>query len=137
MIQIWHSIALIFVGWLLGLLGPTVIEAIRKRYQRHDIAKAILTELSGILYPLATTVYLVKQRAGLVDKELLEWLLSICENYQGMYADDRVPQSIDSQLKLDNNQLKALNEKTKGDGTKALTLRKINTPFIDLNINII
>ena len=96
---------------------------------------AIQTELNGILYPLATTEYLVKQRAGLVDREFLEWLLPICKNYQGMYADERVPKSIESQLKINSNQLKELNEKTKSDGTKALTLRKIKTPFIDLNIH--
>lgn len=129
-----ETIALIFVGWLLGLLGPIIIDAIRKRYQKEDIRTAIISELKEIQYRLACSVYLINRRFGTIDNQLLSWTSQILKSYSGAYSDGLALEALERQLKLSDEQLASLGEIMRPDGSQALTLRKYTTPFLDFHI---
>ena len=100
-----EAIALIFVGWLLGLFGTIIIDAIRKRYQKEDIRTAIISELKEIQYRLACSVYLLNRRFGTINKQLLSWTSQILKSYSGAYSDGLVLEALERQLKLSDEQL--------------------------------
>ncbi|MFH1901633.1 MAG: hypothetical protein ABIK26_05215 [Candidatus Omnitrophota bacterium] len=129
-----EAIALIFVGWLLGLFGTIIIDAIRKRYQKEDIRTAIISELKEIQYRLACSVYLLNRRFGTINKQLLSWTSQILKSYSGAYSDGLVLEALERQLKLSDEQLESLEEIMKPDKSKAITLRKYTTPFLDFRI---
>lgn len=128
------ELSLIVFGWLLGLLGPAIVDAIKKRYQRKDIKAAIDSELSETQYRLAASVYVIRGRYGAVDKALIDWILSIFRRYSGAYATGQLLSALERQSELTEEQLTALGEYQKSDGTKALSLRVYTTPFIDAHI---
>ena len=54
-----EKIALILLGWLLGLLGPAVIDAIRRGRENRQAAHAIHAELREVAYKLALACHYV------------------------------------------------------------------------------
>ncbi len=134
LLLMWEKIALIFIGWLFGLLGPTIIDVIKKQGQKREIQAGIKSELIGIQYLLASAVYSINNRFGTLDKNLLSWALHIFKKYDGVYADSRLLEAIKSQLTLNEEQLAALGKTMKSGESRALILRKHATPFLDYHI---
>ncbi len=130
-----EELSLILFGWLLGLLGPSIIDAVRKRTLKSEIRNGIKSELAELQYRLAGSFYLIKLRYGELDKNLLTWVLAIMKNYKGVYATDRILQSLESNLELSDEQLAALGQIQKSDGSNAITVRKYLTPFLDAHIS--
>lgn len=129
-----ESLSLVFFGWLLGLFGPSIVDAIKKRSLRQEIRFAIESELGEVQYRLTASVYIINLRYGALDKKLLGCVLPIMKKYKGVYATDRLLKSLESNLELNDEQLAALGEIQKSDGSQALTLRKFSTPFLDTHI---
>ena len=69
-----EKIALLFVGWLLGLLGPIVVDGIRQRRENTLGRGAILTELNELAAMLSLAAYTVRSDLGTVDRAFLEWI---------------------------------------------------------------
>ena len=65
------KLAFLAFGWLLGLLGPIIVDSIKRRRENTLGRAAILTELTGIL---ATAAYGARMKLGTVDCAFLEWL---------------------------------------------------------------
>lgn len=130
-----ESLSLILFGWLLGLLGPSIVDAIKKRAMRHEIRKGIESELADLQYRLAASVYKVNLRYGDLNKDLLSWILPIMKRYNGVYPTDRLLESLESKLELSDEQLSALGDIQKSDGSKVITFRKYLTPFLDSHIS--
>ena len=129
------ELGLIVFGWLLGLLGPGIVDAIKKRYQRNEVKAAIDSELSEIQYRLAGSAYVIRLRYGTVDQSFLAWIMTIFKKYSGVYASEQLLDGLERQCKLTEEQLAAFGEYQKSDGTRALTLRKYSTPFLDSHIS--
>lgn len=129
-----EKLLFILFGWLLGLLAPAISERIKRRYQREEIRAAIEVELYEIRYRLAGSVYVINQRHGTIDKDVLRWILPIFKGYKGAYASPRLLKVLDSHLNLSDEQLYAIGEHFKSDGTHALTFRHFSTPFLDTHI---
>jgi len=129
-----EKVALIFFGWLLGLLSPIIVDAIKTRYKKEEFRKAIISELKEIQYRLSCNVFLLNRRFGTIDKQLLLWTSKIFKSYTGIYAETRSLETLERQLKLSNEELENLSEVIKPDKRQALTLRKFATPFLDSHI---
>ncbi len=69
-----QKVALLFVGWLLGLLGPVIVEAIRRRRENALGRQAMLGELNELGSVLATAAYGVRMSLGTAERSFLEWL---------------------------------------------------------------
>ena len=62
------------------------------------------------------------------------WVLPVFKTYQGAYATDPLLRSLESMMNLSEEQLAALSETQKTDGSRSLTLRKHSTPLLDAHI---
>jgi hypothetical protein len=130
----FDTIALIFVGWLLGILGQPIIDAVRKGYLKRDIKISIISELKEIQYRLVCNVYLINRRFGTIDKQLINWSFKILKEYKGAYSEIQVLEALERQQNLNEKQLASLGEIMKPDKSQAITLRKFSTPFLDYHI---
>jgi hypothetical protein len=74
MADLAEKIALLFVGWLLGLLAPIVVDGIRRRRENTLGRAAIVTELNELAATLSLAAYSVRSDLGTVDRAFLEWI---------------------------------------------------------------
>lgn len=73
------KLVILFIGWLLGLLGPAIVDAIRRERENKLGRTAILSELRHVGSVLAIATYAVRSKEGTVDRAHLEWLKSHLE----------------------------------------------------------
>ena len=79
--DLFEKIALLFVGWLLGLLGPIIVESIKRKREDTLGRVAILSELKDLATTLALAAYGVHLRQGTFDRTFLEWLKADLEQH--------------------------------------------------------
>lgn len=131
LIPVWNAVLLVFLGGLIGVLGPVITEGIKTRRRNTTIRKAIITELNEARFRLASVVYIVESRFGTRDRKLLEWVLPSLENYKGANPSARLVELIRKQLELDDNQLAALAQYAKAEPEGALSVKKHRVPYIE------
>jgi hypothetical protein len=69
------------LGWLLGILSPVIVEAIKRRRENRLGRQAIVAELSELGSVLATAAYGALRNQGKADRAFLEWLKADLERY--------------------------------------------------------
>lgn len=69
-----EKILLLLLGWLLGLLSPIIVDAVRSRREAKRGRIAILAELREISKVLAFATYRAKVAAGTLDRDFLQWM---------------------------------------------------------------
>lgn len=74
-----EKLVILFIGWLLGLLGPAIVDGIRRKRENKLGRTAILSELRDVGSVLAIATYAVRSKEGNVDRAHLEWLKSYLE----------------------------------------------------------
>lgn len=122
----------IFLGWLLGLLSPAVVEAIKKRHRNREIREAILSELIEARYRLAISAYALESRYVRHDRKLLEWFLPIAEGYRGPNPSTAIVNSVRNQLNtLSDAQFEELSRRTKAEEGGASTVKKFKVPYLE------
>src|SRR2546428_7651163 len=101
----YEKIVLIIVGWLLGLLGPAIVDSIRKRREAREAKTAIWTELQELQFRLVSTVSQLEMRYGNANKEFLAWLKSVLEKYRGINSTEVMLKTIESSESLTEEEL--------------------------------
>ena len=125
----------LLVGWLMGLLSPLIVDAIRRRRDRKEIKHALITELQELQFHLASGVYLITQKLGKCDRKFFEWFLPIVEHYEGPFISDQRIEYVKAALKLTDEQLAADAERSKNENlNKGMGLKKYDTPVLVANI---
>jgi hypothetical protein len=74
MSDIWEKLIILVIGWLLGLLGPAIVDGIRRKRENKLGREAIRGELHDLAGTLAVAVYMVRLREGILDREMMHWL---------------------------------------------------------------
>src|SRR3990170_5337161 len=92
----WEKILFLFLGWLLGLLSPIVVDAIRRRREIKEVKNALLSELGDLQFRLANTVWLTSIRAGQYNRSFLDWFKPIIERNRYLHKLDRVIKQTES-----------------------------------------
>lgn len=133
-LTVWNSILLVFLGWLLGLLGPVIVDAIRRRYRNTEIRKAVLSELSEARFRLAAIVYVLEVRFGTYNRQLLEWLLPLLEDYRGPNPNKQIAALMRKQLACSDAQLAEIAQAQKADPEGGLAVKKYRLPYIDSRV---
>ena len=85
------TILTILLGWLLGLLTPVISDRIHRPYRRRDIVQAVVDEMLGLQYTLATVAHLIRVRNANVTNAFLDQILPIVEGYEGPDRSDDIP----------------------------------------------
>lgn len=69
-----EKVLLIILGWLLGLLSPAIVVAIKTRRENQLGRVAIRSELRDVAHKIALAAHAIHMRNGTVNRAHLEWL---------------------------------------------------------------
>ena len=73
----------LILGWLLGLLSPSIANRISRSYSKKELLNGIKTEMKECQFRALLVANMLGSRYGKFDKEYLNWCLPYLENYQG------------------------------------------------------
>jgi hypothetical protein len=104
------GIALLLLGWVLGLIGPLIVDTFKSSRHKREIAAALRVELEDLQYRLAAASYLLISHYGNLDKTFLTWFQPIVERQdpngatltlikQWMVLDDSTLSQVTAQLR--------------------------------------
>lgn len=130
----WEKVLFLFLGWLLGMLSPIVVDAIRRRREVKEVKKALLTELSDLQSRLANTVWLMSIRTGQYNRSFLEWFKPIIERNRYLHKLDNVLKSTTSHLEMSDEQLAVVAAHLSASEKKGLGLKTHHAPLLDSKV---
>ncbi len=131
------SIIFLLLGWLLALLSPIVVDAIRKRRRVGQATVTIRTELTEVRLKLVSTAFLIVNRAGTLDRRFLEWMQPIHENYSGPHRNKGISEMLNRFLASSDEELATMADiNMKKHSLRGLTVKKIQTPFLDTQLGL-
>jgi hypothetical protein len=131
-----QKILLIAFGWLLGLLGPVVTDAVKRRRERKRVQATLLLELNELAFQLALTVFIRAARAVKLDRALLTWMLEAMTRHTGAPPTGPLPDAINKLL----TQSDAVISRDTSIGYELgfrhhLLLQKTNAPLLDSRLS--
>ena len=130
-----ETVLFVFLGWLLGILSPIIVDAIRKKQDIRDVRAALETEVHELQYRLACVAYFIEKRFGDVNRKFLEWLRPILVSYRGLNPSADILKFIETQLALTDDQIKALALHSKAAPEGGISLKKYQVPLLDSKIS--
>ena len=119
------------LGFALGLVGPLIVDHIKRKRENEEAREALRVELMELRYRLATVAHSMHMRAGTVTREHLLWLRPILVSYTGLNPVDNFIKLIDQNLQLSDEQLVAASEAYKSPPEKVAALKKYAAPLLD------
>ena len=126
-----EKIALILLGWLLGLLGPAVVDAIRRKRENRQAAHAIHAELREVAYKLALACHYIFVHQGKVDRRRLEWVKGVAERYAGANDPKALTENFRKQLAWSDDEIKATSRAVAERRRPSIVLQKYAVPLLD------
>jgi hypothetical protein len=125
---------LVFFGWVLGLLGPTIIDINRKMRDALEIKGALKTELIELQYRLAISAYIIDAQYGDLNKDFLLTTKKLLDRYEGINKKDSINKLINDLCNLDDKSLKAYSDRQSVPPEKGISLKKWSVPLLDSKI---
>lgn len=98
--ELGTTVGLLVIGWLLGLLGPNIVNKITKGYQRKAIQKAMFSDLYELRAKMAVISYRIRLIKKINDFDRFNLLLSLTSEYKGFNQDNKLKEFIDSEIQL-------------------------------------
>ena len=132
-----EQITLILFGWLLGLLSPVIVDKISSEYSKKEFFKATCTELHDLQYRVVILCFMLGQRYGTVDREFLEWIKPILENYKGNEASESVVKVVNSMLIAEENDFNVMVQHMRAKPNVGLGLKLFSASFLETNLALV
>jgi hypothetical protein len=129
-----NELLYLLLGWLLGLLGPRLVDSIKAHYDRKALAVAIKSEAEDLQYRLASASFLIARRDGGVTKEYLAWIKPKLEAYSGNEPSEPVRKLIGMLLEVPEEQRLALVEKMRPEPGVGLSLKNYSASLIESSL---
>ena len=131
----FDKLAFLALGWLLGLLGPVIVDAIKRRRENTLGRAAILNELTELVGVLAIAAYGARMRLGTADRAFLEWLKVTLEQYATTPRLQEFIPRLRTQLSWTDDQLRAVAQHTSADDGKGTMLQHYPVPLLDARVS--
>lgn len=129
------KLAFLALGWLLGLLGPVIVDGIKRRRENTLGRAAILTELTELTGILSTAAYGARMRLGTADRKFLEWLkITLEQNATTPELQEFIPR-LRTQLSWTDDQLSAVAQHMSADEGKRTMLQHYPVPLLDSRVS--
>lgn len=131
----FEKLAFLALGWLLGLLSPIIVDAIKRRRENAQGRDALLSELREVGCLLAAAAYGVHMHRGTVDRAFLEWIKTdferhaVSEQFQAFIPNVRQQLAWDDEILSKGAKLLAGKQ---GVGTE---LQKYPVPLLDARVS--
>ena len=129
------KLSFLALGWLLGLLGPVIVDGIKRRRENVLGRAAILSELTELAGVLATASYGARMRLGTVDRKFLEWLKTNLEQYATTPKLQEFIPRLRTQLSWTDDQLHAVAQHMSADDGKGTMLQHYPVPLLDARVS--
>lgn len=129
------KLAFLTLGWLLGLLGPVIVDAIKRKRENALGRAAILSELTELAGVLSTAAYGARMRLGTVDRQFLEWLKSALEQCATTPKFQEFIPRLRAQLSWTDDQLRAVAQHMSADDGKGTVLQYYPIPLLDARVS--
>ena len=130
-----EPVALIMVGWLFGLLGPAIVDAIKQEKEHKRGRIAIITELEEFATTIATAAYRVKMSHGTMDREFLTKMKSVIDEYPQSASVAPLREGVETFLGLDDVALSALAQHGANPPQVGLALQHYPVPLLDSRVS--
>lgn len=124
----------IILGWLFGLLSPTIISKIGEPYRKRRLFKAISSELNDLKFRAALANFRLVKGYGQINSEYLEWLRSHIEDYKGNEPTEATLGLVSKLLECDDNQLESLGTELQENEGVGVSLKTYNVSFLNSHI---
>jgi hypothetical protein len=124
----------VVLGWLLGLLGPRIIDSIKDHYDRRKLAIAIRSEAQTLQYRVAISGFHVAQKFGEVSKEYLNWLHPKLVQYQGNEPSAAILKHVEYLINAPDEQVQTLIEHLRAEKNGALSLKRFSCSLVDSSL---
>lgn len=122
-----------FLSWLLGLLTPQIVDAVRRRYDRTRIASALTSELGEAAERLAVFAYYVWAQHGELTVSRLEWAAGILERAEYHPRHRRIAKGLRRIIASGPDYLQALNHRNASDhfgNSRRIAVRRVTAPYL-------
>ena len=129
------KLAFLALGWLLGLLGPVIVDGIKRRRENTLGRAAILTELTELAGILSTAAYGARMRLGTADRQFLEWLKITLEQYATTPKLQEFIPRLRTQLSWTDDQLRAVAQHMSADEGRGTMLQHYPVPLLDSRVS--
>lgn len=129
------DIKAIFLGWLLGVLSPLIVQAIKDKKQSKSVRNGIIIELKEFKLRMLQLVYLFKLEYGTMDRTTLIWLNDQLESYSGVNYDEAIKNAISLMLNLNDEELKEHLLLKSNTSSKAHSVKTHQLPYIESKLN--
>jgi hypothetical protein len=130
------DVFILLLGWLFGMLSPSIVKQIEKKYTKKELHKGICSELNELRYILIHSCSVVGEKAGKFDKEFLDWFLQLSQFYQNRPLDSSVIPVLKKLIDSKNAEedIATYVKIGRANSTTGLSLKKIAITFTDLNV---
>jgi len=129
------KIVFLLLGWLLGLVGPIVVDGIRRKRENALGRAAILTELTELAVTLSTAAYGVRMSLGTVDRQFLESLKIFLEQHEVTTQQQKFVSHLRTQLSWTDEELKKVARYMSADEGKGSMLQYYPVPLLDARVS--
>jgi len=134
--SILRDVALLLVGWALGILSSPITDALRRQSAKHRLTRALRTELRSLQDTLAWVVIQVDKRRGVLTHSLLEALMGTLQSSGHVPGQGKAIKAIDGLLQLDELAPAGTPPPDPAPASRApLSLRVFGVPFLDTHIH--
>lgn len=133
--ETFDKLAFLFLGWLLGLLAPIIVETI-KRHKENSLGRgAIKTELSSLKVKLAICFYTIEEHQGTITRESLKWVIKHLNSVSDDADALKFSSVLETLLQTPDDQLSQYYLSMKAPVGKSLSLQKYGTPLLDSRVS--
>jgi hypothetical protein len=130
-----EKLLLLAFGWLLGILSPSVVEAIKRRKENSLVKVALAAELREVSYKLALANYSINAHFGALDRPFLHWFREVTSNYSGPNLVESSLPFVETQLGLTDVQFAEIVNIQTASKEKNLNLQKVIVPLLDARVS--
>ena len=131
-----RDLAVLFIGWALGILSSPITDAIRRRSAKQRLTRTVKTELRTLQDALAGVVIQVAKRRHVLTRSLLEALMSTLRASGHVVGDGRALRAIETFLEMDEHALAASQAPDPSHTPRTiLSLKVYGLPFLESHLH--
>ena len=129
-----ESVGAIFLGWLLGVLSPLIVDRIRNRYQEDEIRDGVYSELRELRFTLLVAAYGFQSEFGKLDRSYYQWLIANLETCDINAESAKMLEVVKNIAAKDDSTFALLVGEMRAKPGVGLNVRKYRMPYFDSKV---
>lgn len=131
-----QAVLMLILGWLLGLLSPSIINYIQDKKKATKIKKSLLSEIEECQINMANIAYLIESKYVAINHKLFDDLINIYENYNGINNYNDKLTRFKELKELPKEELEKYSKKLLYENMdKSLSFKKYDLPYLKSRMN--